>query len=341
MKRSFAILHACVDDRHRRCAAAPDGFQRGLTLVELLVACTIGLFLSGAVCALFVTCRNAYAMVEDSARIDDNGRYAIEIIGRAVRQAGFVDAVDNLIPPDSHTSAVYGIDDRWLKSTTPALEQPMSASTHHSDVLGLRFGGAGHGDSGDGTILNCAGFGVGLPAEGSAATALNGWSIFYVAMDHSGEPELYCKYRGKTAWTSAAIARGVESFQVLYGVGDSADSLPRRFLTASQIDSMDDQLILPGRTPDQRALNKNRLSHWQRISEIRIALLLRGSLPLRADLPALTYELFGADYAVRFGASDLSSRVQEASIPPAQRNRLRRVFCTTIRLRNPQPALRP
>ncbi len=341
MKRDFSMHHARVGNARRRWDPARDAFQCGLALIELLVACAIGLFLSGAVCALFVTCRNAYAVVEDSARIDDNGRYAIEVIGRAVRQAGFVDAAENVQSIDSRVAAIHGIDDHWLKSTTAALDQPVQASIHHSDVLGLRFGGAGSGDSGDGTILNCAGFGVGLPATGDGATVLNGWSIFYVATDRAGEPELYCKYRGKTAWASAAIARGVESFQVLYGIGDSSEEFPSRFLTASQIDGLDDQLTLSGATPALRTRDKGRRSHWQNISEIRIALLLRGSQPLRAGALVLTHDLFGADYGARFGATDAGSRVSEAAIPASHRNRLRRVFSTTIRLRNPQPALRP
>ena len=321
--------------------------QCGLTLVELLVAIALGLFICSAVVALFLASRNAYAMVEDSTQLDDTGRYAIETITRAVRQAGFIDWSTGIEMPDNAAPAIRGLDARSLKSNSIAIEHPITSAINGSDILALRFGGAGSGPSGDGTVVNCAGFGVGeaataapsdptlrLHAGGSPADRLSGDSIFYVALDRGGEPELYCKYRGKNAWTSVAIARGVESFQVLYGVGESALSHPGRFLTATQVDSLDDQLTLLGADAGQREQDKNRRSHWKKISEIRFALLVHGAQPLRADRPTGIYDLFGADYGARSGATDVGSRVTDAELSPPQRRRLRRVFSATVRVRN-------
>ena len=342
----------CVRAR-RRCApnighVAAGREQRGLTLLELLIAMTLGLLICSAMVAVFLTGRDAYAMVEDSTRMDDSGRYAIETITRAVRQSGFIDWGAGTEVPSDAAPAVRGLDARSLKSNGVAIESPLPRAVNGSDVLALRFGGAGSGPSGDGSVANCAGFGVGevsvtgqsdptaRPDGGTALPdRLNGASIFYVAHDRTGEPELYCKYRGKTAWASVAIARGVESFQVLYGVGASATAYPARFLTATQVDALDDRLLLHGVDAIQREREKNRRSHWKKVSAIRFALLVHGAQSLRKDRPTATYDLFGADYGTRFGATDLGSRVTDAAMNPQQRKRMRRVFSAIVRVRNP------
>ena len=63
--------------------------QRGLTLIELMVALTIGLFLVGAVSALFVNTRNGFDYSNEVARIQETGRFALEAIGRDIRMAGY------------------------------------------------------------------------------------------------------------------------------------------------------------------------------------------------------------------------------------------------------------
>ena len=323
--------------------------QCGLTLVELLVAMALGLFICAAIAALFVSSRNAFALVEDSTRVDDTGRFAIETISHAIRQTGFIDWSTGADPADDIAPAIRGLDARSLKSNSAALENPLPAAVNGSDVLALRFGGAGSGASGDGSLVNCAGFGVGEAAAAAAATGfggdlagqrdaqsdrLVGISIFYVAHDRGGEPELRCKYRGKRSWASVAIARGVESFQVLYGVGRGAGSHPARFLTASQVDLLDQQLVLRGADESQRERDRNRRSHWKKISEIRFAVLVRGTQPLRASSTTAFYDLFGADYSARFGATDIGSRVSDAPLHSMQGAPLRRVFAASVRLRN-------
>ena len=63
--------------------------QRGLTLVELLIALTIGLFVVGAIGALYVNTRNGFSYANEVARIQETGRFALETINRDIRMAGY------------------------------------------------------------------------------------------------------------------------------------------------------------------------------------------------------------------------------------------------------------
>ncbi len=63
--------------------------QRGLTLVELLIALTIGLFVVGAVGVLYVNTRNGFSYANEVARIQETGRFALETMNRDIRMAGY------------------------------------------------------------------------------------------------------------------------------------------------------------------------------------------------------------------------------------------------------------
>lgn len=63
--------------------------QRGLTLVELMISVTIGLIITLAIGYLYTSSRQTYRMNDNIARMQENGRYAMEMISRDVRMAGY------------------------------------------------------------------------------------------------------------------------------------------------------------------------------------------------------------------------------------------------------------
>lgn len=335
------------------CKSRVTARQRGLTLVELMVSIALGLLVVLAATALLLSSKSAYMSQSDSANFQDTARYAMENIVRSVRQAGYEnwdkETQDAPITATPEMSAnLAGMDGNSLKddASTPGIDSPLGTSVNGSDVLAVRFFGINQlGTSQpDGTVFNCGGFGVAAPTSQNTADEDRGWSIYYVAKDAAGEPELRCKYRNddNSTWGSDAIARGVESFQVLYGVdtdyvpstGKGADRIPNRFLTATQINAMDDALILAGADAAAKALDKNRKTWWKRVSVIKVAMLVRGSANVRADAATTTYDLFGADYSVANGTTDKGTQIKEADLPADTQNRGRKVFLSTIQFRN-------
>lgn len=64
--------------------------QRGFGLVELMIAITLGLFLSAAVIQVFLA-TNASSKVQDSlAQIQENARFAMRFLGKEIRMAGYM-----------------------------------------------------------------------------------------------------------------------------------------------------------------------------------------------------------------------------------------------------------
>ena len=267
-----------------------------------MVALAIGLILILAATALLMLARSTYLLTDDRARIEESGRFAIDIVSQAIRQAGYRDW-SAPGAADADWLAVTGLDARSLKDASDAIGGPYGTTVNGSDVLALRFDGNSSG-SGDTAMRNCASVNVTADRPGA------GWNIFYIANDSVGEPELRCKYRTAGGWNSEALVRGVEAFQVLYGLdADDGGSAPRRYLAASAV----------AVEPDG----------WRRVSALKLALLVRGTHPGPAR--SRRYELFGPGHV---DAADSGVRIDEDRLPPAVRGLPRQVHAATVFLRN-------
>jgi type IV pilus assembly protein PilW len=294
--------------------------EAGLTLPEMMVALTIGLAVLLAAGQLLSLANGAYAAQTENAAIDDAGRYALEVLGRAVRQAAHADLLqlDLSAPVDVLPARLAGLDARSLGAATPDLAVPLAAVANGSDVLAVRFPGAGAAPNGDGSVVDCAGFAVAAGEEG--------WSIFYVAKNAAGEAELRCKYRGAANWNADAVVTGVDSFQVLYGLDTDTprDGVANRYVNADAIRALDAALaVLP-------AQERNRQTHWKRVVSVRIGLLLHGARPTRHDAADRAFPLFGATHAANAADGDEGTVLREATLPDALRRRERRLFSMTV-----------
>lgn len=69
--------------------------QKGLSLVELMVALTLGLVILVGVSYVFLGSRQSYRLQDDQAHMQETGRFVLDIIGRSVRQAGWADLARN------------------------------------------------------------------------------------------------------------------------------------------------------------------------------------------------------------------------------------------------------
>ena len=292
-----------------------------MTIPELMIALTIGAVVTLGSGSLLGIANASYAAQLDAAAVDDGGRYALDLVARAVRQAGLRDwesidpaaGVDPLAP-----SRIAGLDAHSVAKAASGIDGPLPDAANGSDVLALRYHGAGAAPDGDGSVVNCAGFPVHAGEDG--------WSIFYVAKNTQGEAELRCKYRGTSTWGADAVVAGVDTFQVLYAVDTDApaDGVANAYLNASAVDALD-AAYLPG--PDRQEH-----THWKRVVAVRIALVLHGARPSALVRELQTYDAFGAPYSDANGG-DAGTQLREAALAPGMRLRERRQFATTARLR--------
>jgi type IV pilus assembly protein PilW len=120
----------------------------GFSAVELMVAMALSLVLLGGVMTLFSNSRNAYETNERLARIQENGRFALEQIVRDVRAAGYAGCAKRTASKplknvlNSSTSLLWNFSNpvQGFNGTagawTPALTAPAATERADSDGAG-------------------------------------------------------------------------------------------------------------------------------------------------------------------------------------------------------------
>ena len=63
--------------------------QSGLSLVEIMVALTLGVVLLTGVIQIYASTKSTYRMQDNLARLQENGRFALSFLSRDVRMAGY------------------------------------------------------------------------------------------------------------------------------------------------------------------------------------------------------------------------------------------------------------
>lgn len=328
--------------------------QRGLTMVELLVAMAISLLIALAAISALIVTRRGFNTVDAASQLRDNGRFTVDLIQRIAVQSGFKD-VQYASQPATQVEVAANIAPNiaGFNNALTSASDPLNVYTtrtagvdgYGSDILILRYQTVKLNEDpnatfADGSMIDCNG--NSLTGSGSAPSARGERmaSILSVAVS-TGEPSLMCSTVNSVGTVVAAqpIIRGLENFQVLYGVdGFTAvntqftgpqDSVAEKYLRA-------DQLVVGGVT-DSVATNSN----WRRVRSLRIGMVLRGPLNSAQNSVAQTPYLYPFGLAISSSSGAAGSTMSSTNdkgtefLVPAD-GRLRRVVTFTVHLRNDQ-----
>ncbi|MGE3482710.1 MAG: PilW family protein [Gammaproteobacteria bacterium] len=148
-------------------AACGRSRQRGINLIELMIAMVLGLLVVGGAVSIFVANQHTTAVTESLGRIQENTRTAFELMARELREAGGNPCGKNLPFPanvlNNPTSAWWS---NWgngsgLQGFDDA--QVLTAPTPPAAGLGARIPGTDAVD-----ILSAAGSGISVQWPGAA-----------------------------------------------------------------------------------------------------------------------------------------------------------------------------
>jgi len=107
--------------------------QIGVTLIEMMIALAIGLFMTAVISALYINMRGSFRYQEDFARLQENGRFAMEALTRDIRMAGYSGCGNltyfaNVVTPSSPPTP-------YLDFSTPVLGYEGGVSTFPAEVV--------------------------------------------------------------------------------------------------------------------------------------------------------------------------------------------------------------
>jgi type IV pilus assembly protein PilW len=246
----------------------------GFTLVEMMVAMTLGLLLVLVVAQIFLGSKEAYNSIEEISRLQENARFAIGQLDRVVRMASY------MTDPLGNRTLIFPVAARALD----AVDGGGSAS----DQITVRYQGSGT-PAADGSVLDCQGNQI-----KGGVLAVN---RYYLANGANGRTSLFCDNTGTIGPVTAAVelVPNVENMQVLFGEDTDADFAANRYVTQASVANMDN------------------------VVSVRIALLLTTNDFIATVVDSNTYALLNATYN------------------PVADRRVRRVYTTTVALRNRAP----
>lgn len=350
----------------------------GFSLIELMIAMTIGLVILAAVVQIFVRSHSTYQLDAGMSRVQENARFSMDYLAKDIRMAGYMGcnsglaaaAINNKVKPinnDSTTLLTGGLRGyRFTCATgcignksewTPPLPDSFFADLEvrpGTDVILIQRGSeldtalsgnyppdnanvkiidtaAIAGQIADDDVLmisDCSAADIFRATNVNPTTNSGVLTITHAASGNTAPPQLSKSYGPdarlmklvsnayyiantanepglfrKSLVTAGALqgqelVGGVESMKILYGVDTAATGSPANYVVPSAV------------------------GNWTRVVSVRLGILLRTPEAVDNTPDTKTYDLLDDTVSVLddFG--------------PANDTRRRRVFNTTIRVRN-------
>ena len=201
------------------------GKEMGLGLIEIMVAVSLGLMILASLGYVLTGSRAVYRTQDASARLQDTGRFAIELMGRQIRMAGWVDisplASDPRITATSW-SPINGTDNSntsGIRPTDMLILQYQATNTNHNDIRDCNNNGQNELKLADlpsvpGAASNCGSSGKDDCKYGTVRNT--------ISLDAIGL-QLQCTGNGATGGTATQpFTEGVEDLQFRYAEKGSA-----------------------------------------------------------------------------------------------------------------------
>jgi type IV pilus assembly protein PilW len=217
--------------------------QQGVGLIEVLVAMTIGLVLLGGVGYMFMGSKQMNTTQTDVVRIQESTRNALDVVGGALRQAGYRLNVNwqTFQPAVGGSSGVGDASDVLIVRHDP--NWVVDTAVPPNGLLGRE--------------TNCEGVEV---TSNNAVTPtdtkqLNKAMVMYQFRVEKNQLRCYANDTVPPVGNGVVVADNVERMKVSYGMGDGSESVTS-------------YIALPASDDE-----------FRKVSAVRLSLLLRGPSP--------------------------------------------------------------
>ena len=238
--------------------------QAGLSLLELMVAMIVGLFIIVGISSVYLGNKRSNITTNELSQLQDNGRAILEQLTETIQHTGYS---STSAAPNSEvfiTSAVANAScsDGSDSVLNTGIFSTMANNTAYGDTVGVIYLGDNQLNADCGAAELPASCRMGSGATSAAARIYN---YFYVAPGATGVPELLCS--GSRNMAAQTIAQGVENLQLTYGEDSNADGTPDRYVNSANV------------------------TNWGNVVSAHIAVLVRSLRPVAVANEARSYRL--------------------------------------------------
>jgi len=284
-----------MSGHHRPTRAARRPTQRGLTLVELLVAMAINLVILIAASYLYLGTRESQRAIDQTSEANEVGVFALRALGREIVNAGFYPAVssegnDNIISTYSnltsptvaaYNTGIFGCEGADFKVGDDGACNATAGTDAADGLVVGYFTNDAFGETG-GQRKDCNGNDVGTATVNTSRVGTEpatqpptkplfvanhyrlGASTAVVVDGGQSVNVRSLECRGNAAGSTdyQKVISNIEDFQVSYGVFSGSDRTVTKFYTAPDVEKLG-TVTIDGKL----------LSPWARVAAVRICVM--------------------------------------------------------------------
>ena len=236
----------------------------GFSLIELMIAMVIGLMLTLGTATMYISSHKSNADRGEYAKIEDNGRVALEILTNIIEHAGYTSTNVNPLENKFIRANVTGANCGGVNNvaSTTIFNGLTTADDDAGDSIGVIY-------LGDADLnTDCAGGVLPAACQAGGVGSINASRIynhFSIGSNPDGLPVLNCA--GSRMSSLVEIAEGVENLQILYGVDNDSDNQVDRYVASDVV------------------------SDWSQVITVQLAILVRSAKPVFKQAEKRSYML--------------------------------------------------
>ena len=259
--------------------------QSGVGLVELMISMVIGLVLLITLSYFYIGSQQMSRTHDDLSRMEESGRNAIELIGRAVRQAGYRLDVNQALYVDTtnNIGAIVGTDGGGAApGATGAAAAPSDTLTIRHDPVWVLHATNLIKGSESGCIGNAVDSNNDTDTT-TGVTPLNTNLVEYAFRIDTTSNSLRCNpVAANPATGGTVVVANIERMQITYGLRDATGAITT-YLPAGS--------AAAGATIPPTSVTT--AAQWSSVAAVRISLLIRGPSPSITANKSQTYTYNG------------------------------------------------
>lgn len=250
--------------------------QRGLSLIELMIAMLIGLFMLLSISSVYLSNVKTNKIRDQFSLLEDNARIALDSMRNVIEHTGYKGRQNTIIEnPFIIASTVINNDAACTPGRTIVNNAPVTLDGGagndidvNIDSIGVKYLGTG------GVTTDCSGdlpmdafCQLSDPVNPATKKSSHIYNVFHL---DSATDRLLCAGSLDRSGGEQLIAEGVENMQIVYGVDTSGDNIANEYINASSLNGK-----------------------WSQVVSIQIAVLVRSEKPVKDTAEQRTYDLLG------------------------------------------------
>ena len=246
--------------------------QTGLSLIELLIAMLIGLFLLTGIATSYLSSKKSSNTRDEFSMLEDNGRLALEVLSGVLEHTGYTPVNAGILNPPFITNDTQVVSAACGTGNSVESTGIFSTRITQDNAAGDAITVMNNADNR--VFTDCSGGQLPVACQSSPAGAAAGipsvatriYNAFYL---EGGE--LRCA--GSRDNSVQVIADGIENMQFLYGLDTTDDGRVDKYVNATNVGGF-----------------------WNSVMSIQVAILVRSDKVVKAQSEQITYTLLDQSY---------------------------------------------